>query len=241
MLGELHFPGGKAKETAQWVLEVENPMACNMALGCSNACGYCFGGRAYFKSDWINMRFPEQNPLDLVKRQGLNPEGVFLSFATDPFVGINRKNSFHLLAYFKERNVPTATLSKVDVPNIKGNRNGMTIVSLDEKFNQVWEPKAPLSTERIRKLKAKHDRGEYTWVSMEPYPCPEIWEQELLELLDAISFVDFIIFGKWNYDRRASTKEARKFYREKSIEFREYCEAQKIRYWIKGGDKQVSS
>jgi len=74
---------------------------------------------------------------------------------------------------------------------------------------------------------------------MEPYPPPDIWSQDLHELLDAISFVDFVIFGKWNYDRRASTKEARRFYRDKATEFRDYCESHRIRYWIKGGESLI--
>ena len=235
MLGELYYPRGKARETAQRVLEVENPMALNVALGCSNACGYCFGGRAYFKSDWIDVRYPKQSPLEMVKRQNLKPEGVFLSFATDPFLCKNRKNTLELLAYLRERNIPTATLSKLDIPEIKGNRNGMTIVSLDKKFNRTWEPKAASSIERVKKLKAKHEQGEYTWVSVEPFPPPSIWKQDLIELLEEIKFVDFMIFGKWNYDKRASTREAIRFYREKAVEFKMYCEAHKIRYWIKGG------
>jgi DNA repair photolyase len=238
MLGKPYYPRGRAMETAQQVLEKRNPMALNVALGCPNRCGYCFGRIAFFKPDWTNMRLPEQNPLDIVKKQKFNPEGVFLSFATDPFVKENRKNTLDLLTFFRERNILTATLSKVDVPDIKGNRNGMTIVSLDPKFNLAWEPKAPLSSERIRKLKARHYEGEYTWISMEPFPPPEIWEQDLIELLEEIKFVDFIIFGKWNYDNRASTKEAISFYREKAIEFRDFCEAYKIRYWIKGSDSQ---
>jgi DNA repair photolyase len=237
MLGEGYYPQGKALETARQVLEIENPMALNVAVGCPNGCLYCHGPRSCYKKDWTYPRLPKENPLDLVKKQRLNPEGIFLCFVTDPFVNMNRKNTISLLTYFRERNVPTATLSKVDVPDVKGNRNGMTIVSLDRKFNRTWELRAPLSIERVRKLKAKHYEGEYTWVSCEPYPSPAIWEQDLIELLDAINFVDFIIFGKWNYDRRASTAEAKAFYREKAIEFKAYCEANRIRYWIKGGDK----
>lgn len=238
MLGELYKPGGKALETARKVLEIENPMAVNVALGCPNGCFYCHGPRSCYKSDWTNERLPKQNPLDLVKGQNLNPEGVFLSFATDPFVRENKKNTIDVLTFFIKKNIPTATLSKVDVAPIKGNRNGMTVVSLDRKFNQTWEPKAPLSIERVRKLRDKHDEGEYTWLSCEPYPCPAIWEQDLIELLDAINFVDFIIFGKWNYNRLASTKEAKAFYGEKATEFKTYCEANKIRYWIKGGGNE---
>lgn len=234
MLGELYYPKGRAKETAQQILEVKNPMAINMALGCENDCRYCFGPWAFFKRNWTEMRLPRQNPLNLVIEQKVQPEGVFLSFATDPFLRKNRENTLQLLAFFMARNIPTATLSKIDVPNIRRNRNGMTIISTERRFNLQFEPNAPSSHDRIRKLKARHDQREYTWVSIEPFPCPEIWEQNLIELLEKLRFVDFMIFGKWNYNKLVNTRAAHKFYKEKEIEFKEFCEAQKIRYWVKG-------
>ena len=48
-------------------------------------------------------------------------------------------------------------------------------------------------------LKALSETGCRTWVSMEPYPTPNLIEQELQNLLEAVSFTDRIIFGRTNY------------------------------------------
>ncbi len=47
-------------------------------------------------------------------------------------------------------------------------------------------------------MKALHDAGCKTWVSIEPYPTPNLINQRLDELLEKISFTDKIIFGRTN-------------------------------------------
>jgi len=60
------------------------------------------------------------------------------------------------------------------------------------------EPGAALYRERLAALKALHDAGCKTWVSIEPYPTPNLIEQNPMELLEAVSFTDKIIFGCTN-------------------------------------------
>lgn len=231
MLGQLYIPKGKAFETAQAVLEVNEPWACNVAYGCTNCCEYCYV--PYIKKG--EVRFPKKSPVELVKVQlekGLKPEGVFLSFATDPFLTEVSGQTTDLIKLLVDRNIKVATLSKCNFyPGQNGLvKSGMTIVSIDENFQIKFEGRSMLSALRILVLHALKKRNHYTWVSMEPYPTPEIWEQDLIKLLDRIQFVDFIIFGKWNYDVRANDIE---FYRKTVDQFREYCMAHKIRYAVK--------
>ena len=49
-----------------------------------------------------------------------------------------------------------------------------------------------------------HEAGYSTWVSMEPYPTPNIYNQEIEDVLEAVSFVDKDIFGRTNYNKVAS-------------------------------------
>lgn len=237
-LGQLYKPKGLARETAQVVLEVEEPYAVNVAWGCPNGCLYCYGplvGRQS-REEWRNVRLPTVEPVELVKRQldsGLYPDGVFISFETDPFVEQNRRNTEHLIELLLSRGIRVATSSKVDVSSHLGVRHGMTVVSLDDGFCRRWEPRAPTPKERIRKLEEKYRLGEYVWVSMEPCPPPAIWKQNLAALLEAIKFVNFIVKGKWNYDSRANTPEAREDYVRIMAEFRDFCKSNGIRYHIK--------
>ena len=48
---------------------------------------------------------------------------------------------------------------------------------------------------------------------MEPYPTPNIIKQDLMEILEAVSFVDEIVFGRLNYNVKSSEfKYSKEFY-----------------------------
>ncbi len=77
------------------------------------------------------------------------------------------------------------------------NEYGITLVSLDEKY-----------------------RTEY-----EPYPTPNIIKQDLMKILNKISFVDRIIFGKTNYNKKISEyRNYKEFYNECAEKVIEFCE-----------------
>ena len=90
--------------------------------------------------------------------------------------------------------------------------------------------------ERIEHLYELHKRGIKTWVSIEPYPTPNIIQQDFDDILDAISFVDKIIFGKMNYNamvsKYAGYKEYFNLLSEKVIDF---CRKYNKEYHIKEG------
>jgi len=247
-LGELYKPTGLALEQAQAVLEIENPYAVNVTWGCEHGCLYCYGplvGRQS-RGSWTALRFPKEPPVELVGKQlekGLIPEGVFISFETDPFLERNRKATEDLISLLLDHDVRVATSSKTGISKHHGVRHGMTIVSLDEGFCKRWEPNAPPPKVRIEKLKKASERGDFTWASLEPCPPPQIWEQDILELLEEIAFVDLIIKGRWQYNPNASTDEARIAYIKIFEEVAEFCKKHSIRFhpksetlkWLKGG------
>ena len=233
MLGELYQPKGKALETAQTVLECKEVYACNVAWGCSNRCTYCYGR---FRTCEI-MRLPSTRPVVLVFNQLLEmvtkPKGVFLSFHTDPFLSKNLYNTSILIQELIRWKIPIATLSKMGSSScgiIHDIRTGMTIVSDNEAFREKYEPRATPIDFRISQLRDLHKLGAYTWISLEPYPTPAIWKQDLKTLLDKINFVDFIIMGKWNYDKRANDPA---FYKRAVEEFVDYCKSHGIRHHVK--------
>ena len=98
------------------------------------------------------------------------------------------------------------------------------------------EPYAAPYVERIAALRILHDRGCKTWVSIEPYPTPNLIEQSLEELLTSISFVDKIIFGRTNYSKEVSSyKEHKAFYNEAAQQVINFCNDRGIAYHIKDG------
>ena len=69
---------------------------------------------------------------------------------------------------------------------------------------------------------------------MEPYPTPNMTEQDLQELLEAVSFVDRIIFGRTNYNKTASSYEGHEnYYNKCAAEVISFCEEHDIQYYIK--------
>jgi DNA repair photolyase len=86
------------------------------------------------------------------------------------------------------------------------------LVSLSERFRKTYEPNTSSYKERIEALKNVHKKGVKTWVSIEPYPTPNIIKQDLQEILKSISFVDKIIFGRLNYNKKVSEYQDYKIY-----------------------------
>ena len=61
-------------------------------------------------------------------------------------------------------------------------------------------------------------------------------KQDLAEILEAIGFVDKIIFGRLNYNKEVSTyKDYKTFYNEQAKQVIEFCEKRDKAYHIKDG------
>jgi len=241
MLGELYRPRGLALETAQAVLEVQDPYACNVAYGCSNACLYCYVPR-FTRRKRCNeaARLPKKPPAELVRHQlehqwrfhWTSKLGVFLCFLTDPFLPRIKESTERLIEYLIDQGVTVATLSKLDTSYFSV-RHGMTVISLDREFQETWEPNALPINRRIAGLEYYKGMKEFVWVSMEPYPPSAIYKQDLEALLEELKFVDLIVFGKWNYDKRAGTEQARIEYAENVQVLTDFCKSNNIRLHVK--------
>ena len=243
MLGQLYRPRGLALETAQAVLEVQEPFACNVALGCSNACLYCYVSKATHQPKEVckTVRLPQKPPVELVKHQleryykfHWGVQGVFLSFLTDPFLPQVKHSTRTLIAMLMyDHAIRVATLSKLATSHFSGVRQGMTIVSLSDKFWKRYEPNTTHPQARLQLLRTAKENCDYVWISMEPFPTSAIYPQKLENLLEEMKFVDFILFGKWNYDKRANDMQAKEEYRQIVPQFVDWCKSNNIRYLVK--------
>ena len=81
-----------------------------------------------------------------------------------------------------------------------------------------------------------------TWVSMEPYPTPNIINQDINELLSEMSSVDRIVFGKWNYNSKSTGySDHKNFYNTKIKEVINFRYRNEIEVYIKNDTLNLSN
>lgn len=227
----------------------------NHVLGCAHGCKFpCYAylqkrrfGQVSSYEKWIEP-YLVSNTLDLLENEipklKDKIKSVHLCFTTDPFMyGFDEIAQMSLSAIKKLNNegVKCTVLTKGVLPIelselSKDNEYGITLVSLSEKFRKMMEPYTASYVDRLNALKNLHDKGCKTWVSIEPYPTPNIMEQDLLEILKAVSFVDKIIFGRTNYSKEISSfKTHKSFYDEQAKSVIDFCNKNHILCHIKNG------
>ena len=113
---------------------------------------------------------------------------------------------------------------------------GVTLITTSEAFRKCMEPGAAPWERRLAALRALHDAGCKTWVSIEPFPTPNIFRQDLQILLEEVSFVDRIIFGRMNYNTEVTAfAKYKQFFNKKAAEVTTFCNERGISCHVKDG------
>lgn len=227
----------------------------NHVFGCSHGCKYpCYAflmakrfGKVKDYNDWLEP-YLVSNTLELLRKEipklKHKINSVQLCFTTDPFMfGYDeiKEMSLSAIDLLNSNGIKCITLTKGLLPKelaeySKENEYGITFISLNENYRKDMEPNASSYAERLASLKYLHDNGCKTWISMEPYPTPNLIEQELIPILEAVSFTDKIIFGKANYSKEVSNyKHYKKFYNEQAEIVIDFCKDRNIEFYIKNG------
>jgi len=239
--------------------EVEYADFClNHVEGCSHGCKYpCYAymmkkrcGVVKTYDEWCQPKIVS-NSLELldkeIPRYKDKIKYVHLCFSTDPFMYKQErvaKLSLKIIDKLNANNIRCTVLTKGVFPrelaerngSSKNNEYGITLVSLDEKFREEFEPNSARFQDRIDSLEFLHRKGFKTWVSMEPYPTPNLIKQDLTKILEAVAFVNKIIFGRLNYNVKSSEfKYTKEFYNSLSVSVIKFCRKNKIDYHIKEG------
>lgn len=227
----------------------------NHVQGCSHGCDYpCYAflmakrfGRVATFEEWIEPKLVSNYRellINEIPKFKDKIKSVHLCFTSDPFMNgyDDIKNaSVEIIKLLNENGVKCTALTKGRLPKdlirlSPDNEYGITLVSLDENYRHYHEPNSATYYERISDLKYLHDNGLKTWVSIEPFPTPNIISQDINAILNEIKFVDKIIFGKLNYNKLVSQyKEKDQFYNEMARQVIEFCSSHSISYHIKNG------
>lgn len=245
------------RKTLLYKTQVEYGDYClNHVEGCSHGCAYpCYAflmkkrcGVVKTHEEWMRPKLVSNamELLDLeIPKYKSKIRSVHLCFSTDPFMhGQDEvaELSLGIIGKLNGNAIPCEILTKGLYPDgfsrngaAKGlNRFGISLVSLDEDYRRKYEAHAAPFRERIDALRKLHQKGMKTWVSMEPYPTPNIWDQDIKEILREIDFVDRIVFGKLNYNRLSTSfPDANKFYLSRIKELKKFCGKNKIECYVK--------
>ncbi|MDR0913599.1 MAG: hypothetical protein LBM65_00280 [Oscillospiraceae bacterium] len=202
----IYEPTGMAKEYS--------PYACNLYIGCSHCCRYCYAPHTLQRTadNYFGVPQPRKDVLkylemDLKKKRF--DKQILLSFIGDVYCK-NADNSqttrtaLKLLDYY---NAPVAVLSKggtrmlrdIDVFKEFGEHItvGSTLTFLDPVKSKQWEPGAAVPEDRLETLLTLHNAGIRTFASFEPVVEPA----ESLRLIERTlkdDSVDHYKVGKLN-------------------------------------------
>lgn len=244
------------RKTLIYKTEVEyGDYTMNHVLGCSHGCLYpCYAylqkkrfGDIKSYEDWCEPALVE-NTLELLDSELQKFKNkiqmLHLCFTTDPFMYKYKEIhdiSFTAIKKINAAGVKCSVLTKGILPIelaelSKDNEYGITLITINEEFRKRMEPGSAPLKKRLAALKALHDAGCKTWVSIEPYPTPNILKQDLQKLLEEVSFVDRIIFGRMNYSKEVTAyADYKQFFNNRAAEVIQFCNERGINYHIKEG------
>lgn len=227
----------------------------NIAEGCAHGCKYpCYAymmarrfGKVKTYEEWCEPKLVS-NALEILDREipklKNKIKSVQLCFTTDPFMYHYPETSEMSIAIIRKLNdagIPCTALTKgilpIELANLsRENEYGITLVSLSENYREEVEPNSAPYVDRIAALRNLHNAGCRTWVSIEPYPTPNIIEQDFDEILEAIGFCDKIIFGRLNYNKKVTEyKGYQEFFNNLAYRVIDYCKQNGKQCHIKSG------
>ena len=227
----------------------------NHIQGCAHGCKYpCYAfmmkkrfGQIKSYEEWLEP-YLVLNTLELldkeIPRLKEKIKSVQLCFSTDPFMYQYpeiQKMSLASIKKLNEAGIKCSVLTKGILPIelaefSKKNEYGITLITTNEAFRKRMEPGSAPWKKRLAALRALHDAGCKTWVSIEPFPTPNIVRQDLQVLLEEVSFVDRIIFGRMNYSTEVTAyTQHKQFFNDRAAEVIAFCNERGISYHIKDG------
>jgi hypothetical protein len=200
----IYAPAGQAGEYA--------PLATNPYRGCGHGCAYCYVPRIlrmqrhdFDSGATLRSGFFDGLRKDAARYRAARIKAqVMLSFTSDPYHPGDTAPTRVTLETLIDHGLAFCTLSKGgsralrdrDLFRPKRDAYACTLTSLDDRFSQKWERHAAPPADRIATLRAFHEAGIFTWVSLEP----TLDTEASLSIVRATHpFVDLWKIGRANY------------------------------------------
>lgn len=201
----VYEPKGRAREYSE--------LACNLYLGCTHGCRYCFAPACMHSTaeKWHSQVELRKNVIPLLEKDAEkligDPRRILFSFLSDPYQPLEREKRLTRQAleivgkYRLKSQILTkgcADLIQEDLPLMKRVKAqlGITLCFVDDASRQDWEPDASTVEDRFNILKTAHAEKIFTWVSLEPVIDPK---QALEVIRKAAPYVNFWKVGKLNH------------------------------------------
>lgn len=231
----IYAPAGQAGEYA--------PLAANPYRGCGHGCSYCYVPNVLKmqRPDFDAGAVPRPGFLDNLRKDARKYQGagitdqVFFSFTTDLYQSSDRSLSRPSLQIVQEHGMGICVLTKggsralEDIDLYRPDRDcfASTLTSLDDAFSKKWERNAALPADRLATLMTFHDRGIYTWVSLEP----TLDVESSLAIVQATrGFVDLFKIGRANYLKEITRTTD---WRDYTVRMIDLCATLNVRHYIK--------
>jgi hypothetical protein len=203
----IYAPGSLAFEYSR--------LACSPYSGCGLRCTYCsvpytqhrgrgqFHRGAVLRPGFFEGLLKDAKKYQLIADQICDAQ-VLLSFASDVYHLGDTTPTRRTLEILREHGLSFAVLSKGgsralrDLDLFRADRDSYacSLISIDPEFGRQSEIKAAPSDDRIATLKAFHDAGIFTWISLEPIISIE---HTLDVVRETHSFVDLYKIGPLHY------------------------------------------
>jgi hypothetical protein len=233
----IYAPAGQAGEYA--------PLAANLYRGCGHRCSYCFvpsipflkmsrqefDAGATAKPDYLSKLAKDARKY---QKAGIT-EQVCFSFTTDVYNPFNTSLTRPSLQIVQEHGMGICVLTKggkralADIDLYRPDRDcfASTLTSLDAAFSLKWERNAALPDDRLATLRAFHDRGIFTWVSLEPTLDVE---SSLAIVAATHGFVDLYKIGRANYLGEITRSTD---WRDYTVRMIDVCQRLGVKHYIK--------
>jgi len=217
----IYQPSGKAAEYSKW--------ACNLYVGCSNGCEYCYlkhgRGAAVLGGDKPTLKKcfkNEKHAMEVFDKElkenlsELQKHGLFLSFTTDPMLESTIRLTYYAIGTTNANEVPIKVLTKcvgwvdefIDFMNNSNSDNEarewrkLIAFGFTLTGHDELEQGASTNQDRIDAMKKLRDAGFKTFASIEPIID---FESSLRMIIQTSGCCDLLKVGlqsgkKYNHD-----------------------------------------